>query len=120
MIFFLILLMSIHQTHHIYNIALGKNNFEFFFIENSPVQPLPPPLPSPPPSPEPSPPPLPQKLRAKFWGLGSCCWRQGRMAGGSGGGQRRRQWQGLTFHIFLIKTELWLWVSLAGGRGGKQ
>jgi hypothetical protein len=36
------------------------------------------------------------------------------MAGGGGGGQQRRQWRGLTFHIFLIKTELWI-VGVVGG-----
>ncbi len=32
--------MSIHQTHHIYNLALGKKFENIFFLENSPVQPL--------------------------------------------------------------------------------
>ena len=34
-------LMSIHTTHHTYNIALTKKQFEIiFFLRNSPVQPL--------------------------------------------------------------------------------
>jgi hypothetical protein len=38
------------------------------------------------------------------------------MAGGGGGGQQRQQWPELTFHIFLIKTELWIVGVLGGGQ----
>jgi hypothetical protein len=41
------------------------------------------------------------------------------MAGGSRGGQQMRQWWGLTFHIFLIKTELWI-VGVIGGAGAEE
>jgi hypothetical protein len=39
------------------------------------------------------------------------------MAGGGWGGQQRRRWRGLTFHIiFIIKTEFWIVGVIGGGQ----
>jgi hypothetical protein len=79
-----------------------------------PPSPMPPPPTPPPPYPKPSPLPPPQKSRVKFQGLGSSCRRWGRTGGGNEGGQQRRRWQELTFHIFSIETEFWI-VGVVGG-----